>query len=797
MVQFKVVGQEVLRADGIEKVTGQARYVADITLPGMLYASILRSPHAHARILRVDKSRALAVTGVKAVVTGADFSGRIGICLTDQYPLARGKVRFMGEPVAAVIASSTDLARQARDFIEVEYEPLAAVTDPEEAARPETPLIHEELATYKHLPGFFPEPGTNIFHHYKLRRGDVERAFAEADLIIENKFTFPPNHHVALEPHGAIAQVHPGGGMTVWCSSQAPFIVRHTLASMFNLPLSKVRVVVPYLGGGFGGKSDVTIEPLVGVLAAAVPGRPVRLVLEREEVFQGTVIGRGLVAYYKTAVAKDGRLLGEKITLYWNGGGYGDYAVNIVTGGGHNSPGPYAIDNLHIDSYGVYTNTPPTGAYRGYGHPEVHWACERQREIIAHKLNINPVELRLKNCLGPGKVNSLGQMIEEYNGRLDLCIKAVARELGLEEGQGNQAAAKRALPWYRRRGAGLAAFGKSPVMTTNAQSGAIVRLNEDGTASVSVGAVEMGQGTYTALGQIAAEALSLPVTKIHVVPFVDTDVSPLEWQTVASHTTWAVGTAVLAAAREARKQVLAAAATILAVKPGELEIEGGRVFVKSRPDKGLPFSQLAAGYTYPDGRTANDPIIGRATFVPRGLTYPDPENGQGNCAADWTYGCQGAEVEVDLRTGTIEVLKLVTAIDPGRVINPLTARGQITGAMVQAMGSALSEKLVFGPNGAMRNPTLTDYKIPTAMDMPAELKTIFIETPDQTGPFGARGLGEHGAVAIPPAIANALYAALGIDFYELPLTPDAVLRPLKKMGAKPAGKGDEKYARVL
>ncbi|APC09365.1 xanthine dehydrogenase family protein molybdopterin-binding subunit [Neomoorella thermoacetica] len=775
-MEFKVVGQEVLRSDGIDKVTGQAKFVADIFLPGMLYASILRSTHAHARILRVDTSRAMAVPGVKAVVTGDDFTRRIGVCITDQYPLARDKVRFMGEPVAAVIATSEDIAMRARDLIEVEYEPLAAVTDPEVAARPEAPLIHEELATYKHLPGIFPRPETNIFHHYKLRRGDVERAFNEADLIVENRFTFPPNQHVALEPHGAMAQMHPGGGMTIWCSSQAPFIVRHTLARMFNLPVSKVRVVVPYLGGGFGGKSDVTIEPLVGVLAAAVPGRPVRLVLKREEVFLGTVIGRGLIAYFKTAVARDGRLLGEKIVLYWNGGGYGDYAVNIVTGGGHNSPGPYAIENLWIDSYGVYTNTPPTGAYRGYGHPEVHWACERQRDIIAHRLGISPAEFRLKNCLRPGKVNSLGQVIEEHNGKLDLCIKAVATELKVPTAQAES------LPWYRRRGTGLAAFGKSPVMTTNAQSGAIIRLNEDGTATVSVGAVEMGQGTYTVLGQIAAEVLSLPVDKVHVVPFVDTEVSPQEWQTVASHTTWAVGTAVLEAARDALKQILAAAAEIMKVKPEELEIKEGRVFIKTRPEKGLPIGQLAVGYTYPDGKTANDPIIGRATFAPRGLTYPDPETGQGNCAADWTYGCQGAEIEVDLRTGEIEVLKLVTAIDPGRVINPLTARGQLTGAMVQAMGSALSEKLIFGSNGAMRNSSLTDYKIPTAMDMPLELKTIFIETPDQSGPFGARGLGEHGAVSIPPAIANALYAALGIDFYELPLTPDAVLGALKNSG---------------
>lgn len=777
-MRFKTVGQEIKRTDALDKVTGQAVFVADLRLPGMLYAKVLRSACAHGLIRKLDVSKARAVPGVKAVVTGEDCPGRIGICITDQYPLARDKVRYVGEPVAGVIATSEEGAVQALDLIEVEYEPLPAVIDPEQAALPGAPLIHEELGSYAHLPGFFPKANTNIFHHYKLRRGDVEKVFDEAYLVVENKFIFPSNQHVALEPHAAIAQFHPGGGFTVWCSSQAPFIVRQTVARMFNLPSSKVRVIVPYVGGGFGGKSDVTIEPLVAVLARAVPGRPVRLVLDREEVFLGTTLGRGLVAYFKTAVNEEGYIIGEKITLYWNGGGYADYAINIVTGGGHNSPGPYAIQNLHIDSFGVYTNTPPTGAYRGYGHPEVHWACERQRDIIAHRLGLSPVEFRLKNCLRPGKVNSLGQVIEEHNGRLDSCIKAVAEELELEKkrdlGDGIS------LPWYRRRGKGLAAFGKSPVMTTNAQSGAIVRLNEDGTATVSVGAVEMGQGTYTALAQIAAEVLCLPVEKIHVVPFVDTEVSPLEWQTVASHTTWAVGTAVLAAAQDALNQVLRAAASILGVPPEELAVGDGRIFVKGRPDTGIPLGQIAVGYTYPDGKTANDPIIGRATFAPRGLTYPDPETGQGNCAADWTYGCQGAEIEVNLLTGEIEVLRLITAIDPGRVINPLLARGQIVGAMVQAMGSALSEKIIYSADGKMRNATLTDYKVPTSMDIPEELKVIFIETPDKTGPFGARGLGEHGAVSVPPAIANAVYDAIGIDFFTLPLSADLVLKALKE-----------------
>ncbi|MGI6684134.1 MAG: xanthine dehydrogenase family protein molybdopterin-binding subunit [Bacillota bacterium] len=790
-MDFLHIGKSIKRCDGRSKITGQTKFLADMVFPGMLYAKVLRSEHAHALIKHLDTSKALAMPGVKAVVTGDDCVKRTGFVVNDQYPLAKGKTRFMGEPVAAVVADSEEAAVLALDQIVVEYEPLKACTDPEVSAQMEldAPLIHEDKENYALRSDMRPAVGTNIIHHYKLRKGNVEKAFQEAYLIVENKYTFPLNAHVALEPHGAIAQFLPEDGINIWSTTQGPFVVQQSIADMLDLPLHKVRVFAPPLGGGFGGKSEVTVEPLIAIIARAVPGRYVRLVLEREEVFTGTVLGRGMVGHYQTAVNKEGLIIGEKNTIYWNVGAYSDYCIHYVTCCGYNSVGPYDIENIHVDSYGVYTNNPPLGAYRGYGHPEVHWACERQRDIIARKLGMSPVEFRLKNCLGAGKANSIGQIMREDNGNLELCIKKTAQELGLGKDEPQKPEGSNAAPWYLKRGKGIAAFYKSPSMPSFAQSSAVLKMHGDGTVSVSIGAVEMGQGLYITMAQIAAEALGIAVDRIGVIPYVDTEVSPYEWQTVASHSTWAVGNAIVAAAQDFLKKANQAAAEVLKVKTSELGYQDGRIFIKDQPQNGIPLCQLALGYVNADGSAGSNPIIGTGSFVPEGITNLDPETGMGNNAADWTFGCQGVEVEINLLTGDLEVKKMVTAIDAGRIINPMSAKGQIIGGMVQAMGSALSEKIIFGKDGKMRNAGLTDYKVPTSLDIPEEMKVIFVETPLENGPYGARGLGEHPCCSVPPAIGNAIYDALGIDFFTLPMDAAAILKKLKESGRKD-GKGE-------
>jgi len=780
------VGRSVRRKDAVDKVTGQGQFVADLSIPGTLHAFILRSPLASGLIRNIDIAPARKVPGVKAVVTGRDCKHmRLGICIVDQPPLAVDRVRFVGEPVVGVIASTPEAARAGANAIIVDYEPIPAVIDVKAAWAEGAPLVHPELESYACLPSFCPEPGTNRYHHYKLRKGNLEAGFAACALVVENEYEFPHIAHAQLEPHGAIARWSHDGNLTVWCSAQSPFLVRTMLARAFQVPHSKVRVVVPYVGGGFGGKSDVTIEPLVAVLARAVIGRPVRLILSREEMFFGSVIGRGMSGWMKTGVDRDGMLQAMQSRMLFNCGAYGEYAINIVVGGGHNCTGPYRIPNLWVDSYAVYTNLPFVGAFRGYGHPEGHWMVERQLDIIARRLEMDPVLLRRQNLLGPGKENGLGQVMTAHNGRPDVCLDRVARMIDWKVSDARRTSEPLRCEDHCRkvRGKGVAAFMKSPVMSTNAASSTYLRFNDDGTVNMAVGGTDIGQGSLTVLAQIAAEALKMPVEAIQPSVVTDTQYGPHDWQTVASRTTWAGGNAVLIAAANAIHQLESTAAQAWGVESDQVEYVAGGVRRKDRPDLFIPLVRLVLGYTHPDGHTVGGPVMAYGTFVPRNLTYANPETGQGNCAAEWTFGAQGAEIEVDLDTGEIRVIKMVTAIDAGTIINPLLARGQMVGAMAQGLGAVLSERIIYDENGRIRNPNLTDYKLPTPDDLrDTRFEVEFVQTPQEDGPYGARPLGEHGIVAVAPAVANALYNALGVDFFALPLSHDRVLAALKGGG---------------
>lgn len=785
------VGQNVRRKDAVDKVTGQGQFVADLGFPGALHARIVRSPHPSARIVRIDTAAALRVEGVRSVVTGRQCQDlRIGICIVDQPPLAVDRVRFVGEPVAGVIAATPEAALGGAEALVVEYEPLPAVLDVEEAWKEGAALVHPDLGSYACLPSFCPQPGTNRFHHYKLRKGNPQVGFEASSLVVEHHYEVPHISHAQLEPHGAVARWGHDGTLTVWCSAQSPFLVRSMLAGVFCVPHGKVRVVVPYVGGGFGGKSDVTIEPLVAVLARAVVGRPVRLILTREEMFYGSVLGRGMKGWMKTGVDAQGYLQAVQARLLFNCGAYGEYAINIVVGGGHNCTGPYQIPHIETDSYAVYTNLPFVGAFRGYGHPEGHWMTERQLDLIARRLELDPVELRRRNLLGPGKENALGQIMAAHNGRPDACLDRVVQLLDWKgsDARGGKPPAALAQPASspaprRARGKGVAAFMKSPVMSTNAASSAYLRFNDDGTVTLTVGGVDIGQGSLTVLAQIAAEALKLPPEAVLVSSATDTQYGPHDWQTVASRTTWAGGNAVLIAARNAIGQLEAIAAEAWGVPADQVEYVAGGVRRTGQPQDFIPLVKLVLGYTHPDGHTVGSPVMAYGSFVPRGLTYPDRETGRGNCAAEWTFGCQGAEVEVDLETGEIRVLSMVTAIDAGTIINPQLARGQIVGAMAQGLGAVLSEQIVYDTQGRIRNPNLTDYKLPTPEDFQdTRFEASFVETPQPDGPYGARPLAEHAIVCVAPAVANALYNAVGVDAFSLPLTHDRVLAALKGGG---------------
>jgi len=783
MNRYRYIGKEIPRVDAVEKVTGEAEYTGDIFFPNALHVRIVRSEVAHAKIKKIHLKEALKIDGVRGIVSGENANFLLGICIQDQPIMAKEKVRFVGEPVVAIVAENEKGCRKACSLVRIEYQELESVFDPLRAVQKDAPLIHEDLGNYFHLPSFKPEPGTNIFHHYHLEKGEVERGFKKSFLIVERSYSFPHLSHVQLEPHAAAAKWSSGGELHLYTSSQAPHLVSGLLSRIFSIHQTRIRVSVPFIGGGFGGKSDFTIEPLVAYVASFFPGRWVRLILDREEMFFGSPMGRGCSSTMKMGVSKEGKFLAAEVKMYFASGAYGDLSINIVTGGGHNATGPYEIENVQVDSMGIYTNTPPVGAFRGYGHPEAHWMTERHIDVVAEALGISSLKLRLKNILKPGSENNLGQIIKKENGDLESCVRIAAEKIGIEEGDISinkkflASFSLKNLSSERRfvTGRGIAALMKSPVMSTSAGSSAVIKANSDGTFDLMVSSIDMGQGSMTALTQIAAETLDVPVKKIRHFKGADTSLTPYEWQTVASSTTWKAGSAVRKAALQVIDKFKEMASLALNVPAKELIIKDGYVCYGNRC---IAYSDLSLGYTFPDGHTIHGPVIGTGSVVPESMTYPDPLTGRGELAAEWTFGCQAAEVEVDLYTGRIRLKKFVTVIDAGKIINPVMAKGQVDGAVVQGIGAVLNENIIYGKNGKIRNDSLTDYKIPTMEDIPEQMITIFLENPQPDGPFGSRPLAEHGIVSVAPAIANAVKDALGIDFYELPLNQDRILDAL-------------------
>jgi len=800
MADNKVIGRSVPRQDALDKVTGAAQFVDDIQFgPTLLHAKILRSPHPHARIISVDTAAAAAVPGVRAIVTGRDCRQHVGLYLADRTVYATDRVRFVGEPVAGVAADSIAAASEAIGKIVVEYEPLPGVFDPVSGAldrdvllhdapsssdlwwqrlpciKTRTPgaLLHEHLGDYACAPFIHPVPGTNISNHFKLRKGDTDKGFAAADAVVENVFTVPHIQHSPIEPHAAAALFDRAGKLTLWASSQSPNAVRKMIATAFGLPMNKIRVITPYVGGGFGGKAGLTCEALVVPLAMRLPGYHVKLTLTREEVFRGTFVRQGLVARLKTGASKDGRLLAMEAELFWDGGAYTEYGVNITRSGGYCSSGPYEIPNIKTDSYCVYTNHPVGGPMRGFGMPEIHWGIEQQMDILAKKLGMDPLAFRRLNALRDGSPAAFGGPMT--GATLIDTIDAAAARCGWG---GPKPPASSA---HKVRGRGMACMFKAPSMPPNAQSSAVLKLNEDGTVHILTTAMEIGQGSLTALAQIAAEELGVPVENV-VVTLPDTDYTPYEWQTVASRISYSAGNAVLAAARDARAQLLAVAEQVLAVPAAELAIEAGQIFPRTDPSRALAVSDIAMGYLLPGGAIGG-PVIGRGAFIPAGITGLDQETGQGERPAPfWTYGTQVADVEVDTRTGEITVLKVTAAYEVGKVINPAMAEGQVQGGIVQGLGSALYEHLVLA-EGQYLNSDFVDYKIPTATDTP-QMDIVLLETsPQADGPFGVKGIAEPTMVPTAPAIANAVYDATGVRIRDLPLSAEKVLAAMKKKGA--------------
>jgi len=765
---LKYVGQSEARVDGVRKVTGFSRYTDDLKLAGMLFAKIKKSPYPHAKILKIDTSKAEKLPGVKVIITGKDVPVRVGLYLEDKTFLAIDKVRFIGEPVAAVAAESEEIAEEAVSLIEVDYEELPAVFDPLEGIKPDAPLIHEDLGSYKHASIILPVKGTNISNHYKIRKGDAEKGFKEADFVFENEFYVPPIQHSAIENHCAIAQVDPEGKITVWAGCQSPYAVRRTLATAFNIPLNKIRVISPAIGGGFGGKAGTTLEGIVIPLAQKVNYRPVKLNFKREDIFVNTFVRQGMYAKIKTGVKKNGRIVAEENKFYWDGGAYTEYGVNIARAGGYASTGPYDIPNVKADSICVYTNHPAGGPYRGFGMSEIHFAIEQNLDIVAHRIGMDAVEIRRKNALKDGSATVTGQVLENVG--LLQCLEKVTEDIKWDKREKKVSKTK-------YRGKGIACMYKAPSMPNNVASSAIVKINEDGTVNLLVTAMDLGQGSDTALTQIAAEVLTVPVSKISIVTG-DTDCTPYEWQTVASRTTYCCGNSIIRAAEDAKSQMIKLASLKFDIPESELEIRDEQIISKINPDRKVKIADLAMGLTMPDGSGIHGPIIGRGAFIPPEVKDTDKETGQGEKpVAFWTFGVQAAEVEVDIETGEVKVLKVAAAYDAGKAINPDLICAQIEGGIVQGLGSALFEEMKI-EKGKVLNPSFVDYKIPAIGDTP-EMKISIVEVPEPTGPWGARGIAEPCMVPTAPAIANAVFDAIGCRINSLPITAEKVLKAIK------------------
>jgi len=712
--------------------------------------------------------------GVKAVVTGEDFPGHIGLYLQDRYIFCRDRVRYVGDPVAGVAATSPEIAQKALDLIEVDYEVLEPVLDPELGIRSEAALLHPDLGQYVVANFIFPKAGTNISNHFKIRRGDVESSWGQCAAIVEHMYRIPHIQHVPIEPHVAVARVEQSGEITLWGSSQSPFAQRNLIAQSMGISQSRMRVIAPLVGGGFGSKAGVSMEALVVAIATKVPGRSVKLLLTREEEFYTAFVRQGLVSHFKMGCDAKGRLLAMENIFYWDGGAYTEYGVNVTRAAGYSSSGPYEVPNIKTDSYCVYTNHPVGGPMRGFGMPEMHAGLEQCIDELALKVGMDAVEFRRINCLKSGSILPTGSKMHPTG--LPTCIEKTAEAIGWGRKAPPSAPNK-------RRGKGLALMWKAPAMPPNAGSSAWVELAEDGTVTVGVGGQELGQGVFTVAAQMAAAALGVPYESVRIASPVDTRYSPYEWQTVASRLTWSMGNAIVNAARDAKRQILGTVGEAWEETPEDLDIVKG-VVISYKTEKEIPLKNLAIyGLPKPnDQGWRGGPVIGRGNFMPTYVTGLNAETGQGERAVvHYTTGAQAVELEVDLDTGRIEILRGVSAFDVGKAINPAQVKAQMEGGFVQGMSSALFESLNL-KDGVVRSPSFVDYRIATTADAPRDLQSFIVEEAQDDGPWGARGIGEHSMVPTIPAIANAIYDAVGVRLEGPPFTAEKVYLAMLEAG---------------
>jgi CO/xanthine dehydrogenase Mo-binding subunit len=762
------------RLEAVEKALGRAVYTDDMTLPGMLHGALLLSPHAHARIVSIDPSKALALAGVRAVVTGANLPDhRTGMLIHDETALARDRVRYPGEPVAAVAADDLETARAAALLIEVAYEILPGVFTIDDAMAPDAPIVHESFESYFKVMDVGSQRTANELCRCRMVHGDVEKGFAESDVVLEHIYESSAQYHAYLEPASALASVDALGKVTVWSSTQSISRTQANIHEALDIPMAKIRSIAPRIGGGFGAKGEAQVQVFAVMLARAA-GRPVKLVLPREQDMMAMRCRHPSRIRIKTGVGKDGRLLAREVEAWVDGGAYAEESPVIINVILFFCTGPYRIEAVRCTGHAVYTNKLRASAMRGFGNPQITFAVESHMDELAAALGIDPVDFRLMNILEPGDRWLSGQAIRSFGARE--CIEAAAAASGWRTRPRGGWTAGDGL----RRGLGI---GLSVHSSAFMGTSAIVRLLEDGTVALNTGSVDIGQGGDTVMAQMCAGALGLDVDQINLVA-PDTDASPYNSGTNASRSTHMVGRAIGAAAGKVSEQLRERAAMMLGTSPDRLEIRPGGLVGIRDGNAAVSFRDIALFAI--NAAVGGGPILGSAAAMQNEPLDPTYTQTEGMLSFDtvgaFTFGAQIVEVEVDEVTGGAEVVEAWCAHDVGRAINPQAVEGQIQGGFVQGLGYALTEEMVWR-DGHLLNPSFADYKIPATLDVPYAIHPIIIEAPDPNHPFGAKGVGEPPLIAAPGAIANAVADATGLRMRRLPITSENLLRALVMGGS--------------
>ncbi len=751
--EFSVVGKRVQRIEGFDKVTGDSQYIADIYLPGMLVGKVLRSPYPHARIRHIDTSKAAKLAGVRAVVTAEDTIKKPwGAFFADQYILSVGKTRYVGEEVAAVAAIDPDIAEEAIDLIDVDWEPIPGVFDAEEALHDGAPLVHDDKPN-------------NIAMQLDLERGNITQAFAESDVVVEDTFTSMPQWHCSIETIGSVAEYATSGKYTIYMNTQTLFNARYRIATALGVPETDVRIIQSAVGGGFGGKSCDDNNALVAAVLARKARKPVKLINTREEEFLAGCRPRVFMKInVKIGFKKDGRIRAKELKVIADNGAYSAKAPAITGVAAMRHDTCYKYSDVKIEAKLVYTNKVPTGAFRGFGNPSAEWAVEQGIDLGAHALGIDPIELARINAAEVGYVSPHGNRVTSCE--LKQCLDMTEKMIDWKAKRANKPA---------NTGLGLACTvhvsGKRHFGDYDGSS-ATIKINEDGKALILSGEGECGQGAHTAMCQIAAEELGVPVEDVEICR-ADTDLTTFCLGAFASRLTYVSGNAVKNAATNVKQQLFEQAAELLEANAADLMSRDGRIFVKGAEGKSVTVADAARARLF---RHNGAPIVGSGSFDADSV-LPDSTR-FGNESGAYNYGVQAAQVHVDPETGQVKILNYVIASDCGTVIYPIGAEGQVEGGLAQGIGYAVTEGLQID-EGRPLNPNFSDYRIPSMRDMPP-LKHAFADSYEPTGPFGAKGLGELNMDPTAAVINNAIFDAVGVRVKTLPITPEKILRALKE-----------------